>query len=115
MRSSKFIGLFLLTWLLVPVTGTGTRRNPYRADWPVFFKLADMEAVIGAIPGFKATCQFLNNPVTGAPTTADVYCWIPDRITLPVGTVTITQATARTAVRGRSGASDPVFMELGTR
>jgi hypothetical protein len=79
----RIVVTLLLAWILVPITGDGTQKNPYRPSLP--------PAII-LVPGLKWTAQmpFEN----GKPKFSDAWVYIPDSIRLPKG---ITQASPETA------------------
>lgn len=90
----------LLFYISVPIIGSGTELDPYRADVP---------ALLLKIPGLVVNAQIPSNP-DGTPKFSDTYIWIPDRL-LPPGLTAIPNTTARAAIKARDPKADPDGME----
>ena len=92
-------------YLLRPITGTGTRTDPFRPSFPVTIP------PITSIVGLRWTAHIPSNP-NGTPRFADCYVWIPDSISLPAGVVIVPLGTARTAIKVRDPRIKTGSMEI---
>lgn len=83
-----------MAYLQLPITGTGTREDPFRPQFPVTIP------PITSLPRFRWSAHIPSNP-NGTPRFANCYVWIPDSFTLPDGVTIIPLNTARAALKTR--------------
>lgn len=87
----KFVVTLFLAWILLPITGDGSRENPYRPNLPL---------TVREIPNLRWSAHIPSN-ADGTPKFTDAYVWIPDNFTLPGSVVVINTLTARTQIKAR--------------
>ena len=83
-----------MAYLQLPITGTGTRDDPFRPNFPLTIP------PITSISGFRWSAHIPSNP-DGTPQFADCFLWIPDSISLPGGVTVVPLNTARNAIKNR--------------
>jgi len=101
----KHLITILLFYVLVPITGSGTRESPYLPDWPGLVGVKTYAQILALVPTFRWSCYVKNDPVTGAPLTSNMYCWVPDDIIPPGKVVAVSKFLARQEIKLR-GAND---------